>query len=84
MGRKRTLADGWSERGINMVDESADPPEETAYHLILVPAAAKSDTIAEPQKVCVAEAVGAAGIAFIVTATEVLGDSQPVTVWDAK
>ena len=28
MGRKQTLADGWSERDDEMVDKSADPPEE--------------------------------------------------------
>ena len=44
-----------------------------------VPVATKLATVAPEQKVC-ADAVGAVGVAFTVTATEVLPLSQPLAL----
>ena len=52
-----------------------------AYHYIFVPVATSEATVVLPQKLC-AEAVGAAGTTFIVTATALRVLSQPATeVW---
>ena len=60
-----------------VVEVKAIPPDEAAYHFIVVPVATKLETVAEPQKDC-AIAVGAAGSEFIVTTTPVLLElSQP-------
>ena len=68
-------------RETRSVDEvKAVPPDEAAYHFIVVPVATKSETLAEPQNDC-GLVVGAAGIEFIVTTTPVLLElSQPLAL----
>jgi hypothetical protein len=61
---------------------SGDPPDEAAYHCILVPVAVRLATVglAPEQKLCDALPVGADGL-FTVTATANREeDSHPLTV----
>ena len=66
-------------------DAIATPPEAAAYQSVTQPAGGvetKEAIVPLPQNVCAAAAVGAAGKAFIVTATEVLVElKQPVVVF---
>ncbi len=66
------------------VPAKASPPVGAAYHCIPVPAATRSATVglSALQKAC-ALAVGALGVVFTVTLTEVLLLSQLLTVCDA-
>jgi hypothetical protein len=62
---------------------SGDPPDEAAYHWMLVPVAVRLATVglAPEQKLCVALPVGAEGVVVTVAATASLElDSQPLTV----
>jgi hypothetical protein len=62
----------------------ADPPDEVAYHWMLVPVAVRFVTVGLliAQKLCVALPVGADGVVVTVTATANREeDSQPLTVW---
>ena len=63
---------------------NAVPPVLLAYHLMPEPVTTNWDKVALPQKVCVADPVGADVVFARVTVTaNLVGDSHPEIDWEA-
>jgi hypothetical protein len=67
-----------------VVPANGEPPEPAAYHCMFEPVAVRSATVAELQKLCDAEPVGAAGELMVAVASKRVALSQPLTVCEAK
>jgi hypothetical protein len=67
-----------------VVPAKGEPPVLAAYHCRFEPVAVRSATVAELQKVCDAEPVGADGALMVAVTSKRVALSQPLTVCEAK